>query len=161
VDLSRCRQRFPGLSVRIVLRLGSMIEDHCLTLRRRVLRPFGKTRSIGIAGFHELQQGARHLRGQRSRSRAPARVSQHQIRVIKPETDIPCFVSKARAEACSFPNSFHHLLLLNTPDIYLFDDSNRELLPYEADVQCASITRDRLANASLLPFSARGSKSCR
>jgi hypothetical protein len=49
-------------------------------------------------------------------------------------------------------HNLRRMLLLDTLDVYLFDDNNRELLGYEADVHCASITQDRLVNARFLPF---------
>jgi hypothetical protein len=51
------------------------------------------------------------------------------------------------------------MLLLDTLDIYLFDDNNRELLGYKAEVECASTTRVRLVNASLLPFQLEAAKA--
>ncbi len=88
VDLSNGRQRFSSLAVGVVLRLASVIEDHRFALGRRVLGPLGKARSIGIAGFHELQQSACHLRGHGAWARAAAGVGEHQICVVEPETNI-------------------------------------------------------------------------
>ena len=48
----------------------------------------GKSATIWVASFHELQQSARHLRRQCLGSRAAACMGQHQIRVVKPEANI-------------------------------------------------------------------------
>ncbi len=53
--LNRERQCFPGLAVRVVLRLTRVVENHGFTLSRSVFRPFGKPCPVWIAGLHELQ----------------------------------------------------------------------------------------------------------
>ncbi len=57
-------------------------------LQRSTSAILGSPAAIWIASLHELQQGAGHFGRERSRSWTAARVSEHQIGVIEPETDI-------------------------------------------------------------------------
>jgi hypothetical protein len=57
------------------------------------------------------------------------------------------------------PQNLRQMLLLETLDIYFFDDNSRELLGYQADLKCVSITRGHLAYAPLLPLDLEAAKA--
>ena len=123
-------------AVGVVAGLGHVVEDHRLAAGGGVPRPGGKPGPVRVARLHELDEGARHLRGELPGPRATSGVGQHQVGVAEPEADVEAV--KRALELFRNPKRWKQLQQAGMRRDFSWDASAREYVKVYEGVATAA-----------------------